>query len=103
MGKGIEMKSKKDGLGEGESYTLKKTVPSPCYPLQKAMARMLQGRETLTKSKLLSPLFTDLNILQLGTGVMLGAFIPRRFLIFSSDRHGIVRRDLFEKAVTQMR
>jgi hypothetical protein len=97
MGKEIEMKSKKEGLGEGESYTLKKTVPSPCYPLQKAMTHMLQGRETLTKSKLLLPLFTGLNILQLGTGVMLGAFISRRFLIFSSDRHVIVRRDLFER------
>jgi hypothetical protein len=58
--------------------------------------------EALTKSKLLSPPFTDFNILQIGTGVMLGAFISRLFLIFSSDRHVIVQRDHFEKAVTQM-
>jgi len=56
--------------------------------------------KALTKSKLLSPLFTDFNILQIGTGVMLGDFFSSRFLMFSSDRHFIVQSDPFEKAVT---
>jgi hypothetical protein len=43
------MRSKKEGLGERESYTLKKTFPSPWYPLQKAIIHMLHGRESLDK------------------------------------------------------
>jgi hypothetical protein len=43
------MRSKREVLGEGESYTLRKTVPRPWYPLQKANTHMLHGQESLDK------------------------------------------------------